>query len=721
MGRLSKIVFTLKAIAIAIGIISSGAARAQTAADQSSIAKSARSATPSSTGRPSVRARPSSVLLVTFDTVRADRVGVYGARNIATPVLDALAADGVFFERAISQVPLTWPSHSVIFTGLYPFQNGVQDFTGQPLDARFRTVAQAFRQKGFITGGVISSFALDQSWGLARGFDFYDDVFSRDAYENRELGLVERKAGESLDHALAWLKKASGKPFFFWLHLYDAHSPYNPPEPFKTQYADRPYDGEIAYMDHELGRLIAWLKARQLYDNTVILVVSDHGESLGEHGEREHGFFVYNSTVHIPLIVKPQKESGIRPGRVARPVETTAIAPTLLAMAGIKDAELEKQFQSPSLFAQAGASEAAAYSETFYPTNAFGWSPLHAIETSRYHYIDAPTPELYDLTADPSETKNIAGEQKATVAVLKEKLTAVMQKNPYAPSNSGGAALSPDAAEELRALGYVSYRLPVSEEALANGLPDPKDKVGEFNSIMSMQEAIHKGDLARAETLAAEIRAGDPKMYIVPFYLAEGLLGQQKWQAAADQFKECLALNPNFDQAMTGLSRALIFLGKTDEGKVWAEKALKFNPQNYRAWYQLGFIEAPRDKAAAIGYYQKAVAIQGSFAPLRRDLGMLQFQQQNYAAAIEHLGKAAELGINDAGVYNFLGISYSRTNQLAKATASYRKALELNPQLAATRMNLAGVYERMNRPKDARVEYESACKLDQNLCVPEKK
>ena len=178
----------------------------------------------------------------------------------------------------------------------------------------------------------------------------------------------------------------------------------------------------------------------------------------------------------------------------------------------------------------------------------------------------------------------------------------------------------------------MSYRLPVSEEALSKGLPDPKDKVGEFNSIMAMQEAIHKGDFARAEGLAAEVKAKDAKMYIVPFYLAEGLLGQQKWQEAADQFKECLALNPNFDQAMTGLSRALIFLGKTDEGKAWAEKALKFNPQNYRAWYQLGFIEAPRDKAAAIGYYQKAVAIQGSFAPLRRDLGMLQFQQQNYAS-----------------------------------------------------------------------------------------
>ena len=260
--------------------------------------------------------------------------------------------------------------------------------------------------------GVVSSFALDQSWGLGRGLIFMMTCFLAMLTRTASWGWSNGRLGRVSITRIAWLKKASGKPFFFWLHLYDAHSPYSPPEPFKTQYADRPYDGEIAYMDHELGRLFAWLKARQLYDNTVILVVSDHGESLGEHGEREHGFFVYNSTVHIPLIVKPQKGSGIRPGRVARPVETTAIAPTLLAMAGIKDAELEKQFQSMSLFAPAGAGDAAAYSETFYPTNAFGWSPLHAIETSRYHYIDAPTPELYDLTADPSETKNIASEQK---------------------------------------------------------------------------------------------------------------------------------------------------------------------------------------------------------------------------------------------------------------------------------------------------------------------
>lgn len=656
------------------------------------------------------------VLLITLDTVRADRVGVYGAKNIATPTIDAIAADGFVFTRALSQVPLTWPSHAVMMTGLYPFQNGVQDFTGQPLDPRFRTIAQALQQSGYRTGAVISSFALDQSWGLARGFDFYDDAFSQDAYANRELGLVERKAEESVDRALAWLKQRSTKPFFFWLHLYDPHSPYSAPEPFRTMYADRPYDGEIAYADRELRRLVEWLKAKKLYDATAIVVVSDHGESLGEHEEKEHGFFVYNSTVHIPLVVKPTKESGVGGKRVSTIVETTAIAPTILNLAGVKDTALEKQFQAGSLLGTPSPGEPTAYSETFYPTNAFGWSPLHALTIGRYHYIDAPTPELYDVTADPGETKNIAQEQKATAAVMKEKLQASMKKGTYIPAGGATKEIAPDAAEKLRALGYVAYRMPVPEDALEKGLPDPKDKVREFNSILAMEEAIHKGEFARAEAIADELRVKDPKMYIVPFYMGQAALSQQNWQRAADEFKKCLELNPNFDQAMTGLSRALIFGGKLDEGKVWAEKALSFNPQNYRAWYQLGFIEASRDRAAAIGYYEKAVAIQGNFAPLRRDLGLLQFQQQNYAEAIKHLKKAAELGIDDAGVYNFLGISYSRTGQLQKAEASYKKALELNPKLAATRVNLAGVYERMDRAERAREEYALACAQDPNFC-----
>src|SRR6202011_3292345 len=344
------------------------------------------------------------VILITIDTVRADHLGCYGATNVKTPTLDGLARDGIVFERAISQVPLTWPSHAVILTGTYPFQNGVQDFTGQPLDERFRSLAQVFKQQGYATGAVISAFVLDRSWGLARGFDFYDDAFSAETFQTKDIGLVDRKAGESVTRALKWLNKklvqTPRRPFFFWLHLYDPHSPYDPPEPFRTQYRGHLYDGEIAYADHELERLFTWLKQNRLYDRSLIAFLSDHGESLGEHGEQEHGFFVYNATVHVPLIVKPPAGSGIRPGRISRLVETVAVAPTLVRVARIQDA-IEKQFQSQGLFGAGAEAEDESYSETFYPFSSFGWNPLQALETSRYHYIDAPQPELYDLAADP--------------------------------------------------------------------------------------------------------------------------------------------------------------------------------------------------------------------------------------------------------------------------------------------------------------------------------
>ena len=380
------------------------------------------------------------VILITIDTVRADHIGCYGAKQVQTPTTDALAHDGILFEHAISQVPLTWPSHAVILTGTYPFQNGVQDFTGQPLARQFRSVAQAFKQHGYATGAVVSAFVLDRSWGLARGFDFYDDAFSPEEFQKRDLGLVDRKAEESVTHVINWLKQPTHRPFFFWLHLYDPHSPYDPPEPYHTQYRDHLYDGEIAYADHELGRLITWLKNNHLYERTMIVLLSDHGESLGDHGEKEHGFFVYNSTVHIPLIVKPTAGSGFRPGgRIARPVETVAVAPTLLAAAGIKDA-VEKQFNSRGLPGAAAGKEDAAYSETFYPLNSFGWSPLHALETARYHYVDAPQPELYDLSADPYELANVASDPRyaKVLARLHDAERRLCQPPPPLGGGSGG-------------------------------------------------------------------------------------------------------------------------------------------------------------------------------------------------------------------------------------------------------------------------------------------
>jgi arylsulfatase A-like enzyme/Flp pilus assembly protein TadD len=669
---------------------------------------------------PAVRKPAVNVILITIDTVRADHLGCYGAKDTQTPTLDALARDGIVFERAISQVPLTWPSHAVILTGLYPFQNGVQDFTGQPLDPRFRSVAQAFKERGYATGAVVSAFVLDRSWGLARGFDFYDDAFAPEAFLNRDLGLVDRRAGESVAHAIAWLRKNPRRPLFFWLHLYDPHSPYDPPEPYRSQYHAHPYDGEIAYADHELARLMGWLKRNQLYDRSLILFLSDHGESLGEHGEHEHGFFVYSSTVHIPLIVKPPSGSGFRRGRVSHPVETTAVASTLLRAAGIHDT-LGQQLQSPGLLDANSQTDDEAYSETFYPFSSFGWSPLHALETSRYHYIDAPQPELYDLLVDPAEENNVASQQAATVAVLKDKLQSRLRNHPYMPSADSNSGLSPDALDKLRALGYVAYRSPVSPAALASSLPDPKSKLGEFNSILEAEDAFQKGDVEHAENLLSPVHQQDPKMYVIPFLLGEAALRNQNWQRAAEQLQRCLDLNPNFDNAMTALARALAKLGHVDDAKGWLRKATGSNPENYRAWYQLGLLEAANDSTTAQGAYEKAVAIQPNFSPGQRELGMALFNQKNYAGAVVHLEKAHALGLEDAHLHNFLGISYSQVHQISKAVREHEHAIKLDPKLADAHLNLAYDYERLHRSSDARQEYQAACKLQSSFCryVPE--
>lgn len=658
---------------------------------------------------------PPDVILITIDTVRADHLACYGYKEIQTPTLDALARDGVVFERAISQVPLTWPSHAVILTGTYPFQNGVQDFTGQPLDAKFRSVAQTFKQHGYATGAVVSAFVLDRSWGLARGFDFYDDAFAPEEFANRDLGLVDRRAGESVDRALVWLKKNPRRPFFFWLHLYDPHSPYDPPEPYRSQYKGHLYDGEIAYADHELGRLMAWLKQNHLYDSSLIAFLSDHGESLGEHGEHEHGFFLYNATTHVPLIVKPAAASHVHPGRVTHPVETTAVAPTLLGAAHIRDS-MGGQLQSQSLLGGANSAEESAYSETFYPFSSFGWSPLHALETSHYHYIDAPEPELYDLNTDPDEKLNVAAQQTATVAVLKDKLQARLRVRPYSPSGAA-SGLSPDALDKLRSLGYVAYRSPVSAGALTSGLPDPKTKLWEFNSILESEDAFRAGESEKGKNLLLQVREKDPEMYVVPFVLGEAALEEKDWDTAATELHRCLELNPHFDQAMMGLARALIFQGKTDEARDWDKKAIEYNPQNYRAWYQLGFIESHTDKKAAITDYEKAVSIQGSFPPLRRDLGLLQYQEGNYAEAAKHLARAVELGVKDANVYNALGISYSRTGRLQMAVTNYQQALKLDPKLAQAHLNLGFAYERLGQKEKAGREYQQACALSSDLCA----
>jgi choline-sulfatase len=357
-----------------------------------------------------------------------------------------------------------------------------------------------------------------------------------------------------------------------------------------------------------------------------------------------------------------------------------------------------------------------AYSETFYPFSSFGWSPLHALESERFHFIEAPKPELYDLESDPGETRNIAAEQPAMAAVFREKMQAILAHNPFTRQNAGAGNLSPDAQEKLRALGYFGFRAAVSPESLKQGLADPKDKLWEFNSILKAEDAFQRKEDDQAEALLTEVQQKDPQIYVIPFLLGESALRRQNWQRAADQLQRCLELNPNFDNAMTGLARALAKLGRTDEARSWLNKALQSNPQNYRAWYQMGLLDAGSDPAAAQSAYEKTVAIQPNFSAGQRELGMLLFQQKNYAVAAPHLEKAIKLGLEDARLHNFLGICYNRTNRTLKAVREFQHAIELDPRLAEAHLNLAYAHQLLHHAKAAHEEYAAACKLDETFC-----
>ena len=656
------------------------------------------------------------VLLITIDTLRADHIGAYGYKEAATPTIDGLARSGLLFEHAYSQVPLTLASHTSLLTGTYPFHNGVQDFTGNPLSPNIRSVAQALEAQGYDTAAIVSSYVLDRSWGLNRGFKVYYDVFKGSSFLENDPGLVERKAGDSVDEALKWLRHPRSKPIFLWLHLYDPHSGYNPPEPFRTQFAAAPYDGEIAYADHELGRLIAYLKQRGLYDRMLIIFASDHGESLGEHGEKEHGFFVYHSTLHVPLVVKPPLASGFKPHTVSDPVPIMGIAPTILGALKLHD-PIEQQFQTESLLATRTSGAAPVYSESFYSFSSFGWSPVRTVNNQSYQFIEAPKPELYDLRNDPEEKQNLITQQPAVSSVLNQELKNLVAR--YAPKDSpagAGSQLDAAAIEKLRALGYMAYRSPVSQEALAAGLSDPKDKISDFNTLLDGIDAGKLGDLDRERKLLTQVQETNPDMYLIPFLLGEAELKAANWKAAQDALERSLKLNPSFDQAMTALARAYHQQNQDQQALQWVEKAIEANPKNLRAWYQKGWISVKADPDGAMVAFEKALEIQPGFAMAHRDLGMILLQKGRYKEAATHLEQAAELGLAHAKLYNFLGIAYSRTGRYQDAVKVYTKALDKEPDFAEAHLNLSYAYEKLNRPQSARLQYETACKLQTDLC-----
>jgi arylsulfatase A-like enzyme/Tfp pilus assembly protein PilF len=664
------------------------------------------------------------VLLITVDTLRADRLGCYGARRVETPAMDALAQDGVRFANAYAQVPITLPSHTVILSGMYPASSGVRDFTNSGIPPNVGLLAEAFKRQGYVTAAFVSAFVLDGTWGFSRGFDTYDDHFDARQFETRNPGSIERRADATVGRLLAWLKarsggKSSAQPFFVWLHLFDPHSDYNPPEPFRTRYAGRLYDGEVAYADSQLARLFGELRRSGEYDRALIALLADHGESLGEHGEDEHGFFVYNAATHVPFILKLPHSEGAR-RVIAQPVGTIDLAPTLLDLLRLRD-PIRGQFQGSSLaslaLGRAASAERPVYSETYYPWSSFGWAPLRALVTRKFRFVEAPRAEIYDVAADPGETRNLIDSRRSDSEALRAELQNLERRYTARAATAKGPPLAPETVEKLKSLGYVAYSPPAAPRPAPSGLADPKDRLQTFKAILRATDLAATGRVDESNALLERARADEPRLYLIPFMLGENAARAQRWSEAETQFLACLKLNPSFQQAVMGLARAYIAQGNPAAARPWLELALHENPRNFLAYHGLGLAaRSEKNLEESRRWFARAVEEKPSYAPSQQELGVVLVEMQRYEEAIGPLRRAAELGPESSVAANYLGTAYTNTNRLQEGITAYRRALEISEGYAIARLNLAFALLKSGDRTAARREFQILCQQGSPLC-----
>ena len=440
------------------------------------------------------------LLLVTIDTLRADRLGCYGYSQIETPNLDKIARQGVLFENAVAPTPLTAPSHASMMTGVYPTVHKVRNTGGFVLSPSEPKLSKILQDQGWDTAAFIGSSVLKGRFGFNQGFAVYDDEMPTSA-SGSALAEPERRAGEVVDRAVKWLDAQSGKPFFLWVHVYDPHIPYDPPDPFREKYRDRPYDGEIAYTDQQLGRLFDTVARKSRPENTLIAVLSDHGESFSEHGEYTHGVFLYDSTLRIAFLMAG---GGIPAGlRVKQQARTIDLLPTVLDLMGGKAPPGTQGTSLAPAFRGKEVPTAYSYAETLFPKFNMGWAELRAMRTNRWKYIRAPKPELYDLAQDPAETTNVIASHPAEAQELEAQLKAI---------SAGGervapAPMDPRTLQQLRSLGYVGGSSPQGAELTGKGT-DPKDRL---EVLRLLHLAVHSGaPLPQRVSMLRKAIAEDP-------------------------------------------------------------------------------------------------------------------------------------------------------------------------------------------------------------------
>jgi arylsulfatase A-like enzyme/Tfp pilus assembly protein PilF len=632
-------------------------------------------------------AKPSfNVVLITIDTLRADHVGCYGYKQIKTPNINGLAAEGTRFERAFAVVPVTLPSHSSMLTGTYPMFSGMHDFSGNKLNQLQPTLASVLKQDGYQTGAVIGAAVLDSRFGLNRGFDFYYDHFDFNRLDEANLDQMERPANVVADAALDWLAKNSQKKFFLWMHLYDPHFPYNPPEPYRHEYASHPYDGEIAFADEQVGRLLRFLKEKGIYKNTLVVLCGDHGESLGEHGEKTHGFFIYNATMHVPLIIR--LPGNAQSQVVSDPVSLVDLMPTVLETLGV---QIPSQVQGHSLLAAARGNhsddehartnrERVLYEETFLPRIHFNWSELRGSENTKYHFIDAPRPELYDLANDPGEVHNLFNDKKAVSEEMRAKLVSLIREYSAGKEMAEKTGLDPALMERLKALGYAGFSGGSDPTISSRDLPDPKDRVVVYELISdAIADSQHGRYQESIDKLRSVVRT-EPNS--VPAHYLQGLdyYKLNQYPEAVEELQKTVGLSPDYALAFFNLGMAQARAGLIDPAIATLRRTLQLDATNFEAAFNLGvaFLQKKQLDPAAEAFRQ-STTINPEFARGHQALGETLLYQDKLEDALTELRRAVNLAPQEPAMHESLAKALAAQGLTSEADEETRRARQLAP------------------------------------------
>lgn len=627
------------------------------------------------------------ILLVTIDTLRADHLGCYGYAGVKTPVIDGLAGRGVLFSRAFAHTPSTLPSHTNILLGLTPSAHGVHDNSNFIVREGFLTLAEWLKAQGYATGAFVGAFPLDSRFGLTRGFDVYDDNYGSQG--PMDLVFIERRADVVVGKALEWLRERRG-PWFLWVHLFDPHQPYDPPEPFKSQYGGKPYDGEIAFVDSSMGRLMDYLTKEGIDDDTAVILTADHGESLGEHGESTHGYFAYNATLHVPLIAAlPDRKAG----RVDVNVCHIDIFPTVCDLLGQKRPDGLQGISLMPLIRGKTLPARPIYFEALTAYYNRGWAPLKGYIRGSEKFMESPIPEVYDLEKDFGELASIAG--RTELPRCRKILAELVQAETSPLAGGAGHSMDRETRDKLRSLGYLaSPQGPAPKSFTAKD--DLKTLLPYHTKWTQATAASAAGRTEEGIALLKEIIVERKDFDLAYTYLASFYKEQRKPREAEAVLREAYANNPGSFRIMTSLGIALIDEGRHDEAIDLLKKSLElidFDPETWNylgvAYWNKGLFDQ------ALEAYGRALNLDPNYPFVFNNLGSLYLSRflkdrapGDLAKAAENFRRAVELDPKYASAYNGLGVSQRQSGDTEGAIASWEKAVELKPDFGFALYNL---------------------------------